>query len=516
MTGMFLAALEATVVGTAMPTIVAKLGGLAHYSWVFSAYLLTSTVTVPLWGKLSDIFGRRLMYQIGVASFLLGSVACGMAGSMGQLIAARAFQGIGAGALVPLAMTIIGDIYTLRERARMQGLFSGVWGLSSVVGPLVGGFITDQLSWPWVFYINIPFGIASALIIGFALPKMERTKRPVIDYLGAAVLTAGVTILLLILVDVGTVRELLSARNLMFIALVVALLFWFVRIERKAVDPVVPLALFNNRVVFVAVIIGLLAGVGMFGAITFVPLLAQGVLGTSATAAGSFLMPLMLSWVVASIIGGPLLIRIGFKPIVIAGLVAMTVGFVVLAVIAADPPRVLLSFDLALIGAGLGFTMLTLLIAAQTAVARDQLGITTSLNQFSRSIGGALGVALLGALMTAGLASNLQREAALPGATLTKAEATHLADDPNALVSGGGGAKLDAATLAILRHSLAMSLRNVFIVCAVMSALSLLVSFFLPGGRPHAPRRESEDMLMAEMTTIDPDHEPDGGGGMMH
>src|ERR671920_575274 len=196
MTGMFIAALEATVVGTAMPTVIASLGGLNHYSWVFSAYLITSTVTVPVWGKLSDLYGRRLFYQLGIAIFLLGSILSGLSTSMTQLIAFRSIQGLGAGALVPLGMTIIGDIYTLEERARMQALFSGVWGLASVIGPVIGGFITDQLSWRWVFYINLPVGLAAALIIGLALKEPKHTVRPAIDYAGAGLLMGAITLLM--------------------------------------------------------------------------------------------------------------------------------------------------------------------------------------------------------------------------------------------------------------------------------------------------------------------------------
>src|ERR671912_2222096 len=214
MTGMFLAALEATVVGTAMPTVISSLGGLNRYSWVFSAYLITSTVTVPVWGKLSDLYGRRLFYQIGIAVFLAGSMLSGMSASMTQLIIFRAIQGLGAGALVPLGMTIIGDIYTVAERARVQALFSGVWGLSSVIGPVVGGFITDQLSWRWVFYINLPVGLAAALIIGLALKEPKRTVRPAIDYAGAALLMAAITLLMLALVEGGANSALTSGRNL--------------------------------------------------------------------------------------------------------------------------------------------------------------------------------------------------------------------------------------------------------------------------------------------------------------
>ena len=483
MTGMLLAALEGTVVGTAMPTIVAALGGLAHYSWVVSAYLLTSTVTVPVWGKLSDLFGRRRLFQIGVGVFLVGSLACGAAQSMTQLIFARALQGCGAGALVPLAMTIVGDIFTLEERAKMQGLFSGVWGIASVVGPLLGGFITDQLSWRWVFYINLPVGIAAAAIIGIALKEPKRTERPSIDYAGAAVLTVAVTILLLVL----SASHLLTARNAALAVVTIVLFAVFVKIERRAADPVVPFALFRNKVVAVAIIVGFLAGIGMFAAITFVPLLAQGVLGASATAAGTFLTPLMLSWVLASIIGGRLLIRLGTRALVIAGLMLMFAGFAALATFTRTTPRALIMGELIFIGAGLGLTMLTLLIAAQHSVPREQLGITTSLNQFSRSIGGTVGVAILGAFLTAGLAE--------------------FSANPNALVNAEARAHIPAAQLAALQGALQGTLRTIFAACAVIVLLALAAAVTLPRNRVGA---HSERMMMAEMTTIDAEHEPEG------
>ncbi|HEX9982307.1 MAG TPA: MDR family MFS transporter [Thermoanaerobaculia bacterium] len=506
MTGMLLAALEATVVGTAMPTIVAALGGLAHYSWVFSAYLLTSTVTVPVWGKLSDLFGRRIVFQIGVAVFLIGSAACGLSETMMQLVIARAVQGLGAGALVPLAMTIIGDIFTLAERARMQGLFSGVWGLSSVVGPLVGGFVTDQLSWRWVFYINIPVGIAAAAIIGVALVEPKRHERPKIDYAGATVLMLAVTVLMLALGEGGSVRELLQPANLMLFGLSIALLAVFVWIERRAIDPVVPFGLFRNRVVTIAIIVGFLAGIAMFGGITFIPLMAQGVRGASATEAGTFLTPLMLAWVVMSIIGGRLLIRWGTRPLVLLGLVFMCVGFGAFATFTQTTPRWILMLELVVIGSGLGLVMLTLLIASQHSVTRDQLGITTSLNQFSRSIGGALGVALLGALMAAGLGANLRDVAAQPNAPITPEQATRLAESPDALVSQDARTALGVPAVRVLQQSLAGSLRVVFAACAVMCVIALLIAFALPPGKPG--QQDGEKFLMAEMTSVDAEHEP--------
>ena len=508
MTGMFLAALEATIVGTAMPTVVAAVGGLAHFSWVFSAYLLTSTVSVPLWGKLSDLYGRRLFYQLAIGVFLVGSILSGMAQTMPQLIAARALQGLGAGGLIPLGMTIIGDIYTLEQRARMQGLFSGVWGFSSVIGPLVGGFITDQLSWRWVFFINVPFGIAAAIIMGIALVEQKPARRPSIDYLGAVVLTVSVTLLMLALVDGGTVAALLSLRNLAIFVAVMALFAWFIRIERAAPEPVVPLDLFRNRVVALAMIIGFLAGIAMFGAISFVPLFAQGSRGVSATMAGSFLTPLMLAWVIASVIGGRLLIRLGWRPLVVTGLSLMVLGFAGLTAATRETSTLVLMIELTVIGAGLGLSMLTLLIAVQHAVPRHQLGIATSLNQFFRSIGGAMGVALLGAVLTSGLAANLRREASGPDPALSLQQAAALAENPSALVSREAQTSVAPAALDALQDSLARSIRSVFVASGIVSLLALGFAFLLPRGRPVTAAEDGEKFVMAEMTRLDPKNEP--------
>ena len=522
-TGMFLAALEATVVGTAMPTVIASLGGLSHYSWVFSAYLITSTITVPVWGKLSDLYGRRLLFQLGIAVFLLGSVLSGMAGTMTQLIVYRAVQGLGAGALVPLAMTIIGDVYTVEERARMQAFFSGVWGLSSVVGPIVGGFITDQLSWRWVFYINVPFGILAAVIMQLSLKEPKRTGRPSIDYAGATLLMASITLLMLALVEGGaTLREVASARNLGLLAAAALLGALFIYVERRARDPIVPLGLFRNRVVSVSVTVGFLAGVAMFGAISFVPLFAQGALGSTATEAGSLLTPLMLSWVGLSIVGGRLLLKVGYRPTTLVGLFLLTLGFALLSSFQRTTPRVWLYVDLVLIGAGLGLTMLTLLIAVQQSVSRAQLGIATSLNQFSRSIGGAVGVAIMGAVLSAGLASHLQRVARTGAGPLTPERAAELASNPNALIDPQASAALPPEVLDELRESLAAAIHNVFWTGTALAGLALLVAFWLPrhGDTAVIPPDEEtccsetgERMVLAEFTTLEPEEEPAASKG---
>jgi EmrB/QacA subfamily drug resistance transporter len=517
-TGMFLAALEATVVGTAMPTVIASLGGLNHYSWVFSAYLITSTITVPVWGKLSDLYGRRLLFQLGIAVFLLGSVLSGMAGTMTQLIAYRAVQGLGAGALVPLAMTIIGDVYTVEERARMQAFFSGVWGISSVVGPIVGGFITDQLSWRWVFYINVPFGILAAIIMQLSLKEPKRRERPSIDYAGAALLMASITLLMLALVEGGaTLREVASARNVGLLVVAGLLGALFLHVERRARDPIVPLELFRNRVVAVSVAAGFLAGVAMFGAISFVPLFAQGALGSTATEAGSLLTPLMLSWVGLSVVGGRLLLKVGYRPTTLAGLLLLTLGFALLSNYQRTTPRVWLYVDLVLIGAGLGLTMLTLLIAVQQSVARAQLGIATSLNQFSRSIGGAVGVAIMGAVLSAGLASHLQRVASAGAGPLTPERAAELASNPNALIEPQARAALPPEVLDELQEAMAGAIHKVFWTGTALAGLAFLVALRLPrqGDASVAPPDEEaccaetgERMVIAEFTTLEPEDEP--------
>jgi EmrB/QacA subfamily drug resistance transporter len=492
MTGMFIAALEATVVGTAMPTVIANLGGINHYSWVFTAYIVTSTVTVPVWGKLSDLYGRRLLYQAGIFVFLLGTLLSGLSTSMTQLIIFRAIQGFGAGALVPLGMTIIGDIFTLQERSRMQAFFGGVWGLSSVIGPVLGGFLTDQLSWRWVFFINLPIGIVAATIIGFALKEPKLDRKPTIDYAGAGLLMVAISLLMLVMVESTSLKALLTPENLGLLAVSIILLAIFFRVEHKAKDPIIPFDLFKNKIVAVSVGAGFLAGVAMFGVISFVPLFAQGALGLTATQAGSLLMPLMLSWVSMSVVGGRLLLKISYRNITIVGFVLLIIGFILLALFQRETARNWLYFDLALVGAGLGLTMLTLLIAVQQAVERNQLGIATSLNQFSRSIGGAFGVAIMGTVLTAGLAFQLQSFAQKNTEILTVEKATELAENPNALIEPKAKAELPAEVLNILQESMAKSIHTVFWVGAVISFLALLVALWLPKKSDKEPEKDFE------------------------
>ena len=521
--GMFLAALEATVVGTAMPTVIASLGGLDRYSWVFSADLLASTVMVPVWGKLSDLYGRRPLYLVGVVLFLLGSALSGAAQTIDQLIVFRAIQGIGAGALIPLSLTINGDIYTITERARMQGLFSGVWGLASILGPVAGGFITDQLSWRWVFYINIPFGLAAALVVGVALIEPKKTESPVIDYAGAAWLTISMTLLLLALVETGDAVSWKSPLVIFpFLGFIVFGLL-FIRAEQRAAEPIVPLSLFRNRVVTVGSIIGFMIGTAMFGAISFIPLYVQGTLGGTATQAGSVLTPFLLGWVTLAIVGGRLMFTIGYRRTVLSGLVIVTISFGILSTFGRETPLLWLLIDMGLMGAGMGLVVLALLITMQNSVDRRQLGIATSLNQFSRSIGGAVGVAVMGAVMSLSLTAHLSELEAATG--LPQEEVSRIAHNPSALIEPAARAMLPEKVIKPMEAALGGALHNVFMMGTIFAALGLVSGFWLPaiyarGGvesalpEPevsHTPA-ECERLLMAEMTTLDPEHEPDAGG----
>ena len=478
--GISLAALEATVVGTAMPTVVATLGGLAHYSWVFSSYLLTSTATVPIWGRLSDLYGRRRMYLGGVVVFLLGSMLSGISQTMFQLIAARAVQGLGAGAIVPLSVTIVGELYALAERGRTQALFSGVWGIASIAGPLLGGYITDALSWRWVFYINLPFGVLSLTVIALSYPRRRETTRARVDWLGAALMFAGVSALLLAVGgETGAGAAWLVASGV--------LLVLFTYVERRVVDPILPLELFGRPLIARTSVVAFLFGAAMFGAIAFVPLYLQGVLGATATQAGQVLTPLFLGWVITSVISARLTVRMGYRPIAIAGGVLLTAGYLGLALFTPDTSRFVMLGACFTLGLGMGSSMLAVLLAVQHGVERARLGIATSLNQFSRSIGASVGVSAMGALMTRSLTG-----VPLPQGTVASVSAVALS--------------------GVARLQFAAALHQVFVTGTVIAACALGVTMLLPpvSFSRGVPAGAGEQMIAAEMTTLDPDEEPAG------
>jgi EmrB/QacA subfamily drug resistance transporter len=466
MLSLFLASMESTVVATAMPTIVGQLGGLEHYSWVFSAYMLTSTTTVPLYGKLSDLYGRRKLYVFAMALFLTGSILSGQAGSMTQLILARGLQGIGAGGIMPLAFILIGEMFSLEQRAKMQGLFSGVWGVSSIAGPLLGGFLVDQLSWRWVFYVNIPPGLLAAALVGLAWRDQIHGKgRPVVDYAGAALLMAGVVTLLLGLMEYGTSSSwmLIAASLLLF-----ALLLW---VESRAADPILPLHLFRERLFAISVTHGVLTGWAMFGSISFIPLFVQSVLGTNATRAGITIAPMLLGWVAASIIGTRLLLKVGYRRLAIVGTASLVVGAFLMSGADANISQSHLMIFVTLMGIGMGFSIPPFLIAVQTTVERRYLGTATSTMQFSRSIGGTLGVSVMGAALSARLAANLR-------ASGLDLELVSQLLNP---LSGTQGVINEAARIAV-----ANAINIVFVIAFVAALFGLIVTLF-------SPRKELKD-----------------------
>lgn len=465
MLSLFIASMESTVISTGMPTIVSQLGGIESYSWVFTAYMLASTTTVPLYGKFSDLFGRRPVFAVAMGIFLIGSVLCGMATSMTQLIIFRAFQGIGAGGLLPLVFIIIGDLFSLEQRARIQGLFSGVWGVSSIIGPLLGGFIVDQASWQWIFWINILPGIVATAIVWLAWvdrAHAANSRKRSVDYAGSVLLTAGAVAFLMGMSDIGKPWALptLAGALALFGALV-----W---VERRVSDPVLPIGLFRDRMFLVACGHGLLAGCSMFGSSTFVPLYVQGVLGTSATEAGAALTPMLLAWVFSSIIGTRLLLRIGYRTLALAGMVALTVGSFPLMFVDAQTNRILLMVYLGLMGLGMGLCIPAFLIAVQSSVERSKLGTATSTLQFSRSIGGAFGIGIMGAVLSATIASRL----AASGLDSTTSLDSLLEPVGGAIAADEG-----------LRAALAAGVSGVFVVAFVAAALGLLVTLLAPSGK---------------------------------
>ncbi|MGH9851390.1 MAG: MDR family MFS transporter [Blastocatellia bacterium] len=475
--GIFMAALEGTIVGTAMPTVVATLGGIELYSWVAVAYILTSTITTPIWGKMADLVGRRPAFFGGMALFIIGSALSGAAHSMAQLIAFRALQGLGAGALFPVGMTIVADLLTLEKRTKTIALFSGMWGLASLFGPQAGGYLTEYLSWRWVFYINLPFGLISAAMVwAVYAERHERHPEIKLDYAGTATIAAALTLLLLA-VEKG--EDFGAAFTVISLIVCAALTALFIRIERRSPEPLIPLDLFHHRVVIVATANGLFAGMMLFGSMIYLPLFVQAVIGTTATQAGEVLTPYILAWVVAAIAGGRLMLRLGYRPVVIAGMLLMLAGSFLLARVDVNTTRLDLTLAVIPIGMGGGLTLASLMIGAQHSVPRNRLGVVTSAVQFARSIGAALGIGMMGAVMT----WRLSRELARGSGELANLAARH--SDIAALVRQTTRAALSPASAAFLQRALATSLRSAFVVGLIAVAIASVIALLIPGGRAH-------------------------------
>jgi EmrB/QacA subfamily drug resistance transporter len=407
MLGMTLAALDQTIVATALPTITSDLGGLDHLSWVVTSYLLAATVSTPVYGKLGDLYGRKHLFQFTIGIFLVGSVACGMAQSMLQLIAFRAVQGLGGGGLMVLAQAIIADVVSPRERGRYQGYFGAVFGAASVLGPLLGGFLTDSLSWRWVFYVNVPFGIAALVVTSVVLPESERRSAS-IDYAGALLLTVATTCVILFTTLGGEQLPWGSPTIVLLIVASVVLFGALVVVERRASEPMLPASLFRQPTFSIAVTVSFILGIALYGAISFLPLFLQVVGGSSATDSGLLILPLMAGLLTASVSSGRIISHTGrYKVFPVIGTAVFTVSLVLLGLMDEHTSRTTAMSFMVLLGIGVGLTLSTLVLAVQNSIEREHLGTGTSSASFFRSLGGSIGVAAFGAIFASRLASRL-------------------------------------------------------------------------------------------------------------
>ncbi len=409
MLGMLLAALDQTIVATAMPRIVEEFNALSHLSWVFTAYMLASAITVPIYGKLSDIFGRRGLYLLGIVIFLIGSVLSGAAQSMLQLILFRGIQGIGGGAIMVNSFAVIADVFPVRERGKWQGLLGAMFGVASVAGPLLGGFITDNFSWRWIFYINIPLGLFAMAVLWWALPKISHeVKNRTIDYFGAFWLASTLMPLLLALVWGGSEYAWSSPTILALLGWALGSLLIFISQELRSSNPILSMDLFRNRIFTVSVISVFLTAMGMFGAILYIPVFAQGVIGVSGTRSGLALTPLMLGIVFASAVSGQLISRTGrYKVIAVLGVTLIVAGMFSFVSITTETGSLALALRMIVLGLGLGCTFPVFNIAVQNAFEASRVGEVTASVQLARNVGGTVGTAILGGVMNSQIAKHL-------------------------------------------------------------------------------------------------------------
>ena len=470
--GMLLAALDQTIVATALPTIAGDLHGLSELSWVVTAYILASTASTPLWGKLGDLYGRKTFFQAAIVIFLVGSVLSGISHTMGQLIAFRAVQGIGGGGLMIGAQAIVGDVVAPRDRGRYQGIFGAVFGVTSVLGPLLGGFFVDNLTWRWVFYINLPTGAVALGVTAIVLPNARKRISHVIDYLGTVLLAGAATSLVLLTTLGGTTYAWSSAPIYTLAALGVVLIGLFVLVERRAVEPVLPLRLFTSRVFTVASLVGFVVGFAMFGAITYLPQYMQVVRGQSPTGSGLQLLPLMAGLLLTSTVSGILISRWGrYKAFPIAGTAVMTLGMYLLSHLGVGTPPLHYTVFMFVLGVGIGGVMQVLVIAVQNVVPYRDLGVATSGVTFFRSIGGSFGTAVFGAIFAGQLTGNLAHY--LAGTPVPAGFNAEAGASPAAL------AQLPPAVHSGFIHAYAASLHTVFLSAVPIAAVAFLLTWWL-------------------------------------
>jgi EmrB/QacA subfamily drug resistance transporter len=495
MLGLLLAALDQTIVGTAMPRIVAELHGFEHYAWVTTAYLLTSTAVVPISGKLSDLYGRKMFLIGSSALFVLTSALCGLSQDMTQLIVFRGVQGLAGGVLTSTVFTVISQIFPPAERGRIQGVFSGIFGLASIVGPLLGGYLTDNLSWRWVFYVNLPVGLVALTVLWFSFPNVRpviRERR--IDFLGAATLVGGVVPLLLALSWGGNDYPWTSPVIVGLFSVAAVMLIIFIQIERHAAEPIIPLSLFRNSVVTTSVVALMLLAIGMFGTILFIPLFIQGVIGTSATQSGTVLMPMMIVNIVSSVVGGQVISRSGrYKLVGLFGLSVMTLGLFLLSGMGPDTDYLVVVRNMVIVGLGMGPAMPVFTLAAQNAVKMSQLGVVTSLTQFARSIGATIGVAIFGSLLTNRFAPAFQAALSPDVRSVVPPDMLAQFQNPQALLNpqaaetmqetvlqlGPQGAQVYAELFAAIKIALVAALHDVFLLGAILAALGVVTVLFM-------------------------------------
>lgn len=471
MLAMFLNAIEATIVSTAMPAIVNELGGFSQYSWVFSGYLLMNTVTVLIYGKLSDIFGRKSVFLFGIILFLIGSLLCGFADTMVQLILYRFIQGFGAGAVTPVAMTIIGDIYDQDERARIQGYLSSVWGISAIMGPALGGLMVESFTWRLIFWINIPLGLLSIIGIWFFLHEQIEKKKQVIDYKGAVLLTLGISSFMIILVE-GGVKWAWDSWPVLLLALVaIFAIYFFVRVEKKAKDPMMPFNIWQERAILIANIVSMTSGIMIIGLSSFLPTFVQGVMERSPTVAGFTLTAMSIGWPIASTFSGRLMLRFGFKMTSLIGGVSLIVGSLVLVLMKPEAGPIVAAAGSFFVGIGMGLTSTAFIVLIQDMVSWEQRGIATASNMFMRNVGNTMGAALLGGIMNSSFQAYLIKH--------TSPEDNVTLDTANQLLDSEARNQLPNHVVTVLQNGLTLSLQTVYLIVLLLAIISFILLLFV-------------------------------------